>query len=786
MKSRILWVSTLALIVATFTASNFVNAQQSQNRKKGVIVRASKPYDGIKTAIRALGGDITYEYENIDAIAASVPEKKLAAVAALAGAGVVYKDVVVKAPERSTRRKGVTLVKLNHRGARTLSGDQIGQLRTTSSNISSFNNPYTGAASLHQDGHRGQDVVVAVVDSGVANAPDVTALAGSVIGGESFLSELPSATSTQNDPHGTQVASMIAAHGSFVFNNDDPLVQSLLVHDPNSVIPCTPSLSCGPNQSIVPMIGAAPEAKIYAIKIFPAGGGGTTKATLLAAMDRLISIRRKFNRTGRRDLVNPGCGAETNPCKYDSLDIQVVNMSLGTVALFAGQELEDELTERMLNVGMTPVAAAGNDGFAAMTGSAPGTGFGALTVGAASTVLHERVSIDIDPFWGLGLGILFRPNNVEQTLWYSSRGPTADGRIDPELVANGMGNYAQGPDGFPTLVAGTSFSTPAVSGAAALLLGAVRAGSATATEVRNALAESASRSVLKDGSGAIDQGNGFLDIPAALRRLRSGRASSGIERSDPTSSVAANIKKLGFDTVRFENNRFSTRLRNLRPGEVRQFFVQTKDETNQLTVSLRNLDPVNDFSDPNQNQLFGDDLVLMVSDAPTSFSDTLVNDFVFQDSTFVIDEPQTGLVRVAVQGDTTNAGLISATLVIERRQRPLLPESAEGRISDKELIEFRVQMPPGKSEAVFELFWDHDWSSYPTNDVDMILCQPGTSLEANTCNKTGATLASPERVVISNPQPGAWKVYVHGFTVHTRSDDFKLRVSADGQRLSAR
>ena len=47
-------------------------------------------------------------------------------------------------------------------------------------------------------------------------------------------------------------------------------------------------------------------------------------------------------------------------------------MSLGGPTLFAGRDIEDQLTLAMLEVGITIVASAGNDGFAAMTGGSPG------------------------------------------------------------------------------------------------------------------------------------------------------------------------------------------------------------------------------------------------------------------------------------------------------------------------------------------------------------------------------------------------------------------------------
>src|SRR5712691_7319290 len=87
MKRGFRWAYTLVILASVYAAYTLVFAQQSQNsRKKGIIVRAAKPYDRVENAIRSLGGNITYEYENVDAIAASLPEEKLLSLSALGGA----------------------------------------------------------------------------------------------------------------------------------------------------------------------------------------------------------------------------------------------------------------------------------------------------------------------------------------------------------------------------------------------------------------------------------------------------------------------------------------------------------------------------------------------------------------------------------------------------------------------------------------------------------------------------------------------------------------------------
>lgn len=156
---------------------------------------------------------------------------------------------------------------------------------------------------------------------------------------------------------------------------------------------------------------------------------------VIAAMDRATTLRDNYNQTGA-NAVASGTGTETDPFVYSALKIDVVNMSLGGLTLFAGREIQDQLTVAMLDAGMTLVTSAGNGGPAAMTGGSPGTGFGSLTAAAASTSVHERIIADLQ--FGPGAGEVYRPTTHTQTADFSARGPTADGRIDPDISANGV------------------------------------------------------------------------------------------------------------------------------------------------------------------------------------------------------------------------------------------------------------------------------------------------------------------------------------------------------------
>ena len=88
-------------------------------------------------------------------------------------------------------------------------------------------------------------------------------------------------------------------------------------------------------------------------------------------------------------------------------------------------------------------------------------------------------------------------------------------------------------------------------------------------------------------------------------------------------------------------------------------------------------------------------------------------------------------------------------------------------------------MPADTGRVEFRLEWDADWSHYPTNDVDLFVFDPDQNAVGN-----GFTLDAPELVLVDSPEDGLWRVGVSGFEMNTGSDNWRLRVIADGVVLS--
>jgi serine protease AprX len=160
--------------------------------------------------------------------------------------------------------------------------------------------------------------------------------------------------------------------------------------------------------------------------------------------------------------------------------------------------------ERLVGAGVTVVAAAGNcgyhkfltekgpySGYATLSITDPGNAEGVITVGAT----HRR-----DPHtYGIS--------------YFSSRGPTGDGRMKPDLVAPGEKIHSTLPNGETGSLDGTSQAAPHVSAAAAMLMARYPELNRDPGRIKRLLCESATDL----GRERAFQGHGLLDTLRALQ-----------------------------------------------------------------------------------------------------------------------------------------------------------------------------------------------------------------------------------------------------------------------------
>lgn len=733
----------------------------SEGFKTAIIIQCADQCAQMQSQIRSRGGNVTQQYNNLPFISADVDDSTLYYLQNQLGRRAVNKDILITPPQPEEKFSlsahqilGTVASETNIKG---VTGNLI-----TPSNYS-FNNLLTGATTVHQNGYRGKDVIVAVIDTGTANNREIVpVLRDTVIGGESFVDDPdePSATSTLNGEHGTWIGTMIAGHGGIITEPDSDLAQAIGAYAPDSIIPVDDTTT------VIPMFGTAPDAKIYAMKTFAASGGGTSSSTVLAAVDRIISLKTNFD-AGQVSEPVAGDGSEDDPFVYDALNIQVVNFSLGGPTLFAAQELDDKVTDLLLATGIVVVASAGNEGFAAMTGASPGTGLGSIAVGAANEPRHERILRDLQN--GPGTGADFRPTNHIQMASFSSRGPTADGRPGVDIVANGFASFVQGADGHVSMVSGTSLSAPTITGAAAVLRGAFP--DLSAEQIRTALVKGANPNMVGARAGFSDQGFGFVDLPGSFAVIENHDLDPVLPTepfAEPNTSEREILLSNGYPVISFNRrNEFSTRV-ILSPGEVRQLFLDISDDIHDLDINISGVTP--SLPPAEQNLLFGDDLMATFVDAPTSIDRTRFRDFIADQKSFSVTHPQPGIARLALMGDWTNKGDITGQIDITINRETKTNPIAAGSLVDDQVDSYTFEVSADMTQVSFELSWKANWGFYPTHDLDLILTGPSGELILD-----GATLSSPEHVTIEAPSPGKWTVNIEGFLLHQMSDEYILR-----------
>jgi serine protease AprX len=289
--------------------------------------------------------------------------------------------------------------------------------------------------------------------------------------------------------HGTHVAGIIA--GEQFAANDTPLVAATWYRDEGNAL-------TGARVELEHISGMAPLTKLLSCKVLRADGTGDVTA-LLDALEYISDL----NHGGRE------------------LNIHGVNLSVGYPfdPAWFGTGLTPVCREvnRLVRSGVLVVVAAGNSGYGvvaassgethlglAMTINDPGNADLALTVGSTSTRPH-----------------------MTGVSYFSSKGPTGDGRMKPDLVAPGERIVSAGagdllrkgrnldPDATYVEDTGTSMAAPHVAGVAAGLMSVNREFLGRPDEVKRILMETATDL----GRVPTFQGKGLVDSMRAIQSV---------------------------------------------------------------------------------------------------------------------------------------------------------------------------------------------------------------------------------------------------------------------------
>lgn len=263
-------------------------------------------------------------------------------------------------------------------------------------------------AAINSFAARGVDITWAVVDTGIQGDHPHFKLRKNILDPTSPLHR--DFTSNENRPlvdangHGTHVAGIIA--GEWIATKDK---------DGNPVDPLTAVSrfkdELGDEQQEVRPIeaisGMAPECRLVSLKVLDEDGIGNA-SNLIAA----IAHVQKINGHGRQLLIhglNISIGYDFDPkwfaCGQSPLCVEV---------------------DRLVKSGVVVVVAAGN------------TGYGAINNGSTSAGLTVTINDPGNADLAITVGATHRDMpHVYGVAYFSSKGPTGDGRLKPDLVAPG-------------------------------------------------------------------------------------------------------------------------------------------------------------------------------------------------------------------------------------------------------------------------------------------------------------------------------------------------------------
>ncbi len=326
---------------------------------------------------------------------------------------------------------------------------------------------------------RGKGITWAVMDTGI-NADHPHFASNQTV--DSKLSRNFSSSDTLDDKegHGTHVAGIIAgccppweAGKAFKFatyqeeEGDDPQIKDL---------PAAPS-------------GVAPLAKLLNIKVLDDDGTGSASAAI-----RGLEYLRKLNDASqgiRVDGVNMSLGYPFDPknygCGYSPLCQEVTRAS---------------------ESGLIVVISCGNWGYGKTM---------LATGGEAAVAVVSSISDPANADAAISVGSVHKSKpHLYGVSYFSSKGPTADGRMKPDLVAPGekiISCHAHPEQGFHYREAsGTSAAAPHVSGAIAAFLSGHREYRGDPESVKQIFIKAA----MDLGRDRAYQGAGMVDLLRAM------------------------------------------------------------------------------------------------------------------------------------------------------------------------------------------------------------------------------------------------------------------------------
>lgn len=243
--------------------------------------------------------------------------------------------------------------------------------------------------------------------------------------------------------------------------------------------------------------GICPDIRLYDFRVFDRDGTSNEFAIMAA-----LQFVRHLNRTNEYVAVH---GVNLS----FSIEHDVANYACGRTPIC------DE-AERLIGAGIVVVAAAGNKGY--RHPELTGGDLGSASAESASGGWYSNISItdpgNAEAVITVGATHRYKPHTYGVS-YFSSRGPTGDGRCKPDLVAPGEKITAPSLRDSVATKDGTSQAAPHVSGAAALLMARHPELVGQPARIKRILCTTATDL----GRERYFQGAGMLDVLRALQSI---------------------------------------------------------------------------------------------------------------------------------------------------------------------------------------------------------------------------------------------------------------------------